>query len=94
MRIVLAPTVWFVHFCVVYILATVLCEQLVPTTIAATLAALAVYAVAGFGDYRRWHLAAEGEAAFVPFTHFMLCVLSAVGTIWVAYPALALPSCA
>jgi len=94
MRIVFAPTVWFVHFCAVYILATVLCEQLVPTTAAATLAAFGAYAVAGVRDWRVWRGAPESQQGFLSFTHVVLCILSTVGTLWVAYPVFALPACA
>lgn len=93
MRLALAPAVWLVHFTAVYALATLACERLAPGVVAATALALAVFFVAGLVDYRRWR-ARGGEGDFVARINVLLCALSALATLWVAFPAFVLPPCA
>lgn len=94
MKLTLAPAVWLAHFTFVYVVASVACERLAMATAAATLAALAVYAGAALTDRRRLHDPANGPSRFVARTHLALCALSALATLWVAYPAFVLPACA
>lgn len=94
MRLLLAPAVWLAHFTTVYVFASVACEALVPAVAVATAAALLVFVAAGLVDYRRWHMLGSGPGAFVSLVSVLLCALSAVAALWVAFPAFVLPSCA
>ena len=94
MRLAFAPTVWLVHFTVVYVLASVACERLVAGVAAATVVALLLFAAVGLIDYRRWRALGSGQEAFVSFVSVLLCALSALAALWVAYPAFILPPCA
>ena len=94
MRLALAPAVWLAHFALVYVAASVACERLVPLTAAATLAAIALYGAAAAVDWRRLRGAMDGTASFVSRSNVALCALSALATLWVAYPAFVLPPCA
>jgi hypothetical protein len=93
-KLTLAPAVWLAHFTFVYVVASVACERLAMATTAATLAALAVYAGAALTDWRRLQAGADGTGQFVARTDLALCALSALATLWVAYPAFVLPPCA
>lgn len=94
MKLALAPAVWLAHFTFVYVVASVACERLAMATATATLAALAVYAGAALTDWRRLRRPADPPNRFVSRTHLALCALSALATLWVAYPAFVLPACA
>lgn len=94
MRLAFAPVVWMVHFLVVYVLATLACEVLAPTTAAATAAALAMYLGAALLDWRRLRAAPGDTDVFLSRTNVLVCALAALGTVWVAYPAFVLPRCA
>ena len=94
MRLALAPAVWLVHFTLVYGVASVACERLAPAVAAATAAALVLYAGTAMVDYRRRRRTTDGAAALVSRTNLLLCALSALATLWVAYPAFVLPPCA
>ena len=94
MKLTVAPAVWLVHFTAVYVVASIACARLPAATLAATAVALVLYAGAALLEARRRHDAGNGTAAFVSRTQVLLCVLAAVGTLWVAYPAFVLPPCA
>lgn len=94
MRLALAPVVWMVHFLVVYVLATVACGVLAPATAAATAAVLAIYLGTALFDWRTLRASPGGAEAFLSRTNLLVCALAALGTLWVAYPAFALPPCA
>lgn len=94
MRLALAPAVWLAHFTLVYAAASVACERLVPAVAAATAAALALYLGAALVDWRRARAAPGGAELFVSRMNVALCALSALATVWVAYPAFVLPPCA
>lgn len=89
-RLALAPALWLAHFTVLYVIASLACERLVAGAAIATVAALAAFLVIGIADYRRWR---ESEG-FVSLTSALVCALSALAALWVAYPAFVLPPCA
>jgi hypothetical protein len=93
MRLAIAPAVWLAHFVAVYGLATLACEQAAVGAAAATAVALAAFLATGIVDYGRWRASPEGTAGFVSSTSLLLCALSALAALWVAYPAFTLPSC-
>lgn len=98
MSLAIVPAVWIAHFLAVYALVSVACATaaeaiVVPGIAAATLAALACFAWFGLRNFRAWRAAQEGPA-FVAQTNLLLAALSAVATLWVAYPAFLLPPCA
>jgi hypothetical protein len=94
MRLTLAPVIWMLHFLAVYVLATIACEVLAPASAIATAAALAAYAGIALIDRRRLRAAPGDTEVFVSRTNLLVVALSALGTLWVAYPAFALPPCA
>ena len=106
MRLAIAPAVWLAHFTAVYVLVSLVCSAeaadrelfgiaIVPLGVAlATAAACALFAAVGFADYRTWRALKSGPRAFVSLVSVLLCGLSALAALWVAYPAFALPPCA
>jgi hypothetical protein len=100
--LVLAPLVWMLHFVAVYVLVSLVCSSgaalahLVPGGVAlATAGALGYFAYAGLASYRARRLSAAGDGRFfIASTGLLLCGLSALGTLWVAFPAFVLPPCA
>jgi hypothetical protein len=91
MRLSFAPAVWMAHFLAVYVLATLVCERAAAGAAVVTLAALAAFLLQGLSDYRI--MKREGAEAFVARTSLLLCALSALAVLWVAYPAFVLPAC-
>jgi hypothetical protein len=92
-RLAIAPVTWLAHFVAVYVLATLACEHAAPGAAVATAVALATFLATGMVDYRRWRALPEGTAGFVSLTSLLLCALSALAALWVAYPAFVLPAC-
>lgn len=93
MRLALAPTLWLAHFLAVYVVATLACEHAAAGAAAATALALAAFLAAGIVDYRRWRAWRDETAGFICLASLLLCALSALAALWVAYPALVLPAC-
>lgn len=100
MILLVAPMVWTAHFVAVYVLVSLVCsgapdlQRLVPWGVAlATAAALAYFLFAGLASYRRARAAGEGASGFLASTSVLLCGLSGVATLWVAFPAFVLPAC-
>lgn len=93
MRLAIAPTVWLAHFLAVYVLATIACEAAALAAAIATAVALAALLATGIVDYGRWRASPEDTAGFVSSTSLLLCALSALAALWVAYPAFTLPAC-
>lgn len=99
-----APLVWAAHFLACYLLVSLACTLALPgadTGIAvATALALAVLALAGGSNFRKWSSARRAGTPDAPLQAFfalnamLLCALSALALSWVAFPALVLPVCA
>ena len=106
MRLLIAPGVWLAHFTFAYVLVSLVCSAggaqreilgiaLVPLTVGmATIAACAVFVLQGWVDYRRWRAHEAGTQGFISIVSVLLCGLSAIGVLWVAFPAFVLPPCA
>lgn len=92
MRLFAAPAVWMAHFLAVYLIATLACERLAVGAAAVTVLAVAVLLAIGITDYRR--LGGGGTQGFVSLTSLLLCAVSALAALWVAYPAFVLPCAA
>lgn len=93
MRLVLAPALWLAHFLAVYLIATLACERAAPGAALATAIALAAFLAIGVVDYRRWRGRRGDTPGFVALTSLLLCALSALAALWVAFPAFVLPAC-
>jgi hypothetical protein len=91
-KLFFSPAVWMAHFLAVYLLATLACERLAVGAAAVTVLALAALLARGFVDYGR--VRRDGTEAFVSLTSLLLCGLSALAALWVAYPAFVLPCAA
>ena len=106
MRLLIAPSVWLAHFTSAYVLVSLVCSAgaagrelfgfaLVPLAVGvSTIAACTLFLVQGYIDYRRWRALEEGARGFTSIVSVLLCGLSAVGVLWVAFPAFVLPPCA
>lgn len=92
-RLAIAPAVWLAHFVSVYVLATLACERAGAGAAVTTAVALIAFLGTAVVDYRRWRAAPAGTAGFLSLTSLLLCALSAVAALWVAYPAFTLPAC-
>jgi hypothetical protein len=90
-----APLVWTLHFLAVYVLVSVACRLHSQWLVLPGVALLTVAAVAAYGWLALPPRGAGAEARqFITATHRLLCLLAAIGTAWVAYPAFMLPACA
>lgn len=106
MRLLIAPGVWLAHFTFAYVMVSLVCSAggagrevlgvaVVPLAVGvATLAACTLFAVQGYVDYRRWRAHEAGTRGFISIVSVLLCGLSALGVLWVAFPAFVLPPCA
>lgn len=106
-RIALAPTVWAFHFLFCYAGAAVWCAKvgtpegvtfLRLSILGLTLLALAAIGWQGWHSYRQWaphdhddHV--EGPIRFLGHAGFLLSIISFVGVVYVALPALFIESC-
>jgi hypothetical protein len=97
-----APAIWAAHFLISYLLVSFACAfgfngAHVGLGIA-TLLALALLGYAGLLNFRKWQRSrSDGKqalSAFFALTAMMLCGLSALSLVWVAFPAVLLPTCA
>ena len=105
MKLAVAPGIWLAHFTLVYVLLSLVCATetaaltlsgfgIVPLGVAlATVAAVGLIAAAAWSDLRRLGALQDGPDAFVPRASLLLCGLSALAVVWVAYPAFVLPAC-
>ena len=106
MRLLIAPGVWLAHFTFAYVMVSLVCAAgaaereilgiaVVPLAVgAATVAACALFLVQGVIDYRRWRSLDDRTRAFTSIVSVLLCGLSALGVLWVAFPVFVLPPCA
>lgn len=106
MKLVLAPAVWLAHFTFAYVVLSLVCSVhvvqrewlgvgLVPLAVgAATVIACALFAAIGYTDYRAWRRLENGPRELISIVSVLSCALSALGVLWVAYPAFVLPACA
>ena len=92
-RLAYAPTLWLAHFLAVYVIATLACEHAAAGAAATTAVVLAAFLATGAVDYRRWRARRDDPAGFVSLTSLLLCALSALAALWVAYPAFMVPAC-
>lgn len=110
-HMILAPTVWAVHFTLTYATIAIWCAKLgtvdgLRLVIAAlALIAFGIIAFLGWRGWRQWdylddndyvHGGAtdEDRREFLGHTGFLLAVISAIGTLYVALPALWIETCA
>ncbi len=110
LSLIAAPVIWGVHFVVCYVAVSLACDRHAPAATwiiaLATLGALALIGYIVLINYRKWRLARRLAAdhagtmpdaalqAFFALNSLMLCGLSAIALMWVAYPAAVLPICA
>lgn len=102
-RLACVPAVWSGHFIACYAAVSLACRfdarSVTAPVLLATLAALALLAWIGAQSSRsrrRLRSGHDGAAAtrFLALATVMLCVLSALAVLWVAFPAAVLPPCA
>lgn len=102
--LVSAPLIWAAHFLVCYLLVSLACALdyggMRSGIAVATAIALALIALAGWSNFRKWTTARRGASTDAPMDVFfslnalMLCAMSALALVWVAFPAAMLPLCA
>ncbi len=110
-HLILGPTIWALHFCVVYATTAIICakgsappETLRLLILAVTLVALAAIVVVGWRAWVQWDYtddydyehdghSVEDRREFLGHAGFLLCVVSAVGVVYVALPAAFVGSC-
>ncbi|GAB3540619.1 hypothetical protein GCM10027343_09950 [Noviherbaspirillum agri] len=105
--LVIGPTIWAAHFLGCYMIVSLACasghtDVIHPGIGIITLAALALLGYAVLQNFRKWRQAQQAQQAHAPgadiavffsFNTVLLCALSAVALIWVAFPATLLPVC-
>lgn len=107
-----APIIWTVHFLLCYAIVSIACSHgfahgrlfglnMVDLGIGVTnVAALALLAWSGLGNYRKWRClraagAGKGDISrFFAINAMLLSGLSIITLSWVAFPTLMLPPCA
>src|SRR5690606_23299254 len=108
LSLVSAPIIWSAHFLFCYVLTALACTYGWRGTDAgialATAVALALLAWAAAANYSKWQRARRAGAveaaadgglqAFFALNSMLLCGVSAVALVWVAFPAAVLPTCA
>lgn len=100
--LVSGPIIWAIHFLACYLIVSFACTFRLGganTGIAVvTVMALGLLAYTMLANYRKWQLAHRSNTgdldAFFALNSMMLCGLSAVALIWVAFPSTVLPTCA
>ena len=98
MTLLFPPLAWLAHFVFLYVLVSLACPAgapglVVPVSALATAAALGFYAWFGWTNHAA-RRRGEEALAFIGGTNVLVCGLAAVATLWVAYPAFVLPTCA
>ncbi|HEY0845723.1 MAG TPA: hypothetical protein VGE12_10160 [Noviherbaspirillum sp.] len=98
-----APLIWAGHFLLCYVWVSLACAfgwKAIGTPIAIfTLLALTLLAYTGWVNYRKWTQTRHSNPpdadlrAFFALNSMMLCGVSAIALIWVAFPAALLPPC-
>lgn len=104
-----APLIWIVHFIVCYAIVGLVCasqlseERVMGMTAAqfgvaaATLIAGALMGSIAVTNLRRWRNppGPDGEiSSFFAVNTLLLCAISVLAMLWVAFPTLVLPTCA
>lgn len=102
--LVAAPLIWAAHFLFCYVLVSLACAYGFGGTgigiALATLVALALIGCIALANYRKWRRIRQAKTpgtdigSFFSLNSMLLCAVSAVALIWVAYPAAVLPACA
>jgi len=109
-HMVLAPTVWALHFAAVYVIAAIDCAKTGTPGIARagtaglTLLALIAIGIIGWRAWVQWTYAADRDAGhdqpttldrrtFLGHGGFLLSLVSLIGVVFVALPALFIRSC-
>lgn len=94
------PTVWMAYFLVVYIFEIMACKfvlgsgPVLAVGLGATTLALGGLALlAGLAWRRKATLPAGGTEAWLARISLLLCVTTAVATVWVGLPLLLVPGC-
>lgn len=104
-----APLIWFVHFVVCYVIVSLVCAaQLTEAraiglnaaelgVAAATLLAGALIVAIAVAKLRRWRDPAGADpeiGRFFAISTLLLCAISLLALLWVAFPISLLPTCA
>jgi hypothetical protein len=105
LRVLIAPTIWFGHFSLLYAAETLICigppadrgTAMGWTVILATAAALAGLVILAAQLFRAGRMAspeAQDNTVWLRRTSLLLTLLSALGVIWTTLPTAILPACA
>lgn len=104
-----APAIWMAHFLICYVLVSLVCAlQLTDTRVlgmnlaqfgiaVATLLALLIMGGMAAVQYRKWRYPTGSDPDLTRFfaaNTLLLCGLSALALVWVAFPSAVLPACA
>lgn len=102
--LVAAPLIWAAHFLFCYVLVSLACAYGFGGTgigiALATVIALALIGYTALANYRKWRRAQQAKTPgtdigiFFSLNSMLLCTVSAIALVWVAYPAAMLPVCA
>lgn len=106
LTLVAAPLIWFVHFVVCYAIVALVCasplrqERILGLHGAqfgiavATLMAGALILLVAVIQWRRWRPGPDAQISrFLAVNTLLLCAISLVAMLWVAFPTLILPPC-
>jgi hypothetical protein len=103
-KLIAAPAVWLAHFTAVYVLLSLACRSgasesgtsgLVQGGVAiATALAVVLLVAIGWRAYSRSRAEPRDTDGFIERVTLLAAGLSALATLWVAYPAFVLPACA
>lgn len=106
LRVLVAPTIWFVHLSIVYGAEALICRGssgIGSTAMTWTILLASGAALAGLGAYAmrtfspgnaRVRARDHDRDRFLPLISLTLTVLACWGVIWTTFPALLLPACA
>ncbi len=104
-----APIIWFAHFLACYVIVALVCAlQLADTrllgldpaelgVVIATALALLLMGGIAVVNWRRWRQPPGPDTEinrFLAANTLLLCLLSALALLWVAFPTALLPTCA
>lgn len=109
LTLVSAPTIWIVHFVVCYVIVSLVCASqaleariigLNPAELGvalATLVAGGLILIIAVASLRRWRDPPGPDpdiSRFFAMSSLLLCAISLLSMLWVAFPTSILPTCA